>query len=410
MSLAPPRSTPSGTPDFRGESTSLLSALTTLRRSLHQQPEVGLELPRTQRAVLDALDGLGLEVSTGRSLTSVVAVLRGAEAGPTVLLRGDMDALPVAEDNDLEYRSENGAMHACGHDLHTAGLVGAARLLAAHRDRIAGSVVFMFQPGEEGWNGASRMLAEDVLTASGQHPEAAYAVHVGTGEWGVFRTRPGTLMASSNTVRVTLTGRGGHGSNPAAALDPVPALAELVLAMQSLITRRVGVHDPAVLSVTRLQAGETENVIPERASLAGTLRTFSDQTLDLLEHELSRLSHGVAAAHGLTAAFELTRDYPVTTTDPAVTERVEELIRSRFGEERYQRLEEPFLGSEDFSFVLNEVPGCYVVLGARPAHVVEGSAYPHSPQVLFDDAVLPDQAALLALLAWQHVGVERDGD
>ncbi|WP_300676853.1 M20 family metallopeptidase [Nocardioides sp.] len=392
------------TPDFRAEAQDLLAPLRALRRTLHQHPEVGLDLPRTQRAVLDALDGLDLEITTGTSLTSVVAVLRGAAPGPTVLLRGDMDGLPVVEDTAEEWRSTNGAMHACGHDLHTAGLIGAARLLAAHRDQIAGTVVLMFQPGEEGWNGASRMLEEGVLDVAGERPVAAYAVHVGTRDQGLFSTRPGAVMASSNRVRVTLTGRGGHGSSPANALDPVPALAELVLAMQSMMTRRVGAYDPAVLSVTMLSAGETENVIPEKASLRGTLRTFSTATLDLIETELARLAHGIASAHGLSAEFELTRDYPVTVNDAEASARVAGVVVKAFGAERYEELPEPFMGSEDFAFVLDQVPGCYVILGARPHDVAPGGAYAHSPQVRFDDAVLSDQAALLALLAWEHVG------
>lgn len=392
------------TPDFRAAAAALLPALQELRRDLHQHPEVGLDLPRTQQKVLEALADLDVEVTTGKELTSVVAVVRGARPGPTVLLRGDMDALPVHEEVDLPYRSTNDAMHACGHDLHTVGLVGAARLLAAHRDRLAGSVVLMFQPGEEGWNGASLMIEEGVLEAAGQLPERAYAVHVGTGPRGLFMTKPGPVLASATTVEVTLHGRGGHASAPAEALDPVPALAELVLAMQSMVTRKVDVVDPAVLTVTRLSAGDANNVIPDRASLGGTLRTFSMATLDKVEAELRRLVDGVAAAHGLTAEVTISRDYHATVNDEEATAQVDALIREVFGPERHVTIPSAYMGSEDFSFVLERVPGCYVFLGALPEHVPPGTVYPHAPQVEFDDSVLADQAALLAHLAWQHLG------
>ncbi len=391
-------------PDFRSEARGLLDSLQTLRRAMHEHAEVGLDLPLTQQSVLDALADLGLEITTGKALTSVVAVLRGAKPGPTVLLRGDMDALPIEEDNDLEYRAANGAMHACGHDLHTAGLVGAAQLLAAHRDELAGSVVFMFQPGEEGWGGAQLMLEEGLLEASGEIPIRAYAVHVGTGPRGIFSTRPGPILASSSTIRATLEGRGGHASSPSYALDPVPALAELVLAMQSVVTRRVDVLEPAVLTITQLSAGQADNVIADRASLSGTLRTFTSATLDLLRVELNRATQGVAAAHGLTASFELISGYQVTHNDEAATTEAEDLIRATFGDERYQRLPNPHMASEDFSFVLGKVPGVFVFLGALPDHIQPGTVHQHSPRVVFDDSVLGDQAALLAQLAWQHLG------
>ena len=254
-------------PDFPREATAIAADLVALRRALHRDPEVGNDLPRTQTRVLEALDGLPLEITTGDSLTSVVAVLRGSRPGPTVLLRGDMDALPVREDNDLDYRSTNGAMHACGHDLHTAGLVRAARLLSAHREELAGNVVFMFQPGEEGPGGAEPMVAEGVLDAAGVRADAAFAVHVLPGERGVFTLRPGPIMAGSNVLRVTFHGAGGHGSQPQTALDPVPPLVEFCQALQVMITRRFSVFDPVVAAITNLSAGEAVNVIPASASM-----------------------------------------------------------------------------------------------------------------------------------------------
>lgn len=394
------------TPDFRAAAAALLPDLVDLRRTLHQDAEIGLDLPLTQAHVLTALEGLGLEIHQGTGTTSVVAVLRGGAPGPVVLLRGDMDALPVVEENDLEYRSVNGNMHACGHDLHTAGLVGAARLLAAERENLRGTVVFMFQPGEEGYGGAKVMLAEGLLEIAGQRPDAAYAVHVGTGTRGLFFSRPGPLMASSNSIEITLHGQGGHGSNPSQTRDPVPALAELTLALQTMVSRTVSVNDPVVFSVTMLHTGTAFNVIPASATLGATLRTFSTEAIDLVEEGVRRVAAGIASAHRLTAEVTVNRQYPVTVTDPAITARARAVIETHFGADRYQERTEPIMGSEDFSFVLNEIPGAYLLLGALPDHIAPGTTYPHSSAVQFDDAVLADQAAVLALCAWDRLTAE----
>ncbi|MGQ7296217.1 M20 metallopeptidase family protein [Quadrisphaera sp. KR29] len=390
----------------------LLPDLVALRRALHADPEVGLQLPRTQAAVLDALAGLGLEISTGpagSATTGVVAVLRGGAvpAGaprPSVLLRGDMDALPVVERSDLPYASTNGAMHACGHDLHVAGLVGAARLLASRREELAGDVVLMFQPGEEGFGGAKIMVEEGVLAASGTHPSAAYGVHVAPGRRGVFTTRPGPLMAGSNQLHVTVTGAGGHGSRPYAALDPVPALAELVTALHAMVTRRFDVFDPVVLSVTQLSAGEAVNVIPPSARLGATVRTLSDASVQRLREETARLAHGIAAAHGCTAEVSFEVQYPVTANDAGAAATALAVVRGLLGEDRGQLMTNPLMGSEDFSFVLQRVPGAFLFLGASPDGVDPATAaWNHSPLVVFDDAVLADQSAALAALALHHL-------
>ena len=249
--------------DLVAEGQALLPALQELRRDLHAHPEVGLDLPRTQETVLTALEGLPLEITTGVETTSVVAVLRGTgpgrpeEGAQAVLLRGDMDALAVEERTDEPFRSENGNMHACGHDLHTAGLVGAARLLSAYRDELDGDVVFMFQPGEEGFNGASVMIREGVLDAAGVRVSAAYGVHVLVRENGMVATKPGTLQAGSNVLTVTVHGEGGHGSQPHNATDPVPAIGEMIGALQTMVTRTFDVFDPVVMSITRLQCRGT---------------------------------------------------------------------------------------------------------------------------------------------------------
>jgi amidohydrolase len=259
--------------------------LRAFRRAMHTEPEIGLDLPRTQERVLAALDPLGLELSTGTATTSVTGVLRGGGANPskqrpTVLLRADMDALPVQELVDVDYRSHiDGAMHACGHDLHTAMLVGAARLLAARRGELPGDVVLMFQPGEEGFGGGKIMVEEGVLEAAGRRVDAAYGMHVFSAlePYGRFATKPGTMLAASDALAVTFRGKGGHGSSPHGAKDPVPAAAELITALQTTVTREFSIFDPIVVTVGVLRAGTKRNVIPDEAYVEATVRTFSPE-------------------------------------------------------------------------------------------------------------------------------------
>jgi amidohydrolase len=389
---------------LREDAARLLPELVDLRRRLHRIPEVGFDLPQTQAVVLAELADLGLEITTGSDLGSVTAVLRGAEDGPSVLLRGDMDALAIVEETGLEYASVNGAMHACGHDLHVAGLVGAARLLAAQRESIAGSVVFMFQPGEEAGGGAPLMIRDGVLDAAGTRVEAAYGIHVGPGERGTFQLKPGTIMAGANVLKITVHGRGGHGSRPHQAVDPVPAVAEIVLALQSWVTRRVDVFDPVVLSVTKLFASEVVNVIPEQAGLAATLRTLSEASMAQAQAELPPLIERIAAAHGCAADVEVIIGYPVTVNTAPETAAATAVLRDEFGDDRVEELAVPWMASEDFSFVLREVPGTFLFLSATPPHVdPDDIPMNHSPHAVFDDAVLGDQAAALAALALRHV-------
>ena len=394
--------------NLRADAAAMREDLVALRRELHQIPEIGLDLPRTQERVLAALDGLPLEVSTGTSLSSVIAVLRGrnldppAEARPVVLLRGDMDALPIDEHSGEAYRSRNaGAMHACGHDLHTAGLLGAARLLCAHRGELAGDVVFMFQPGEEGFDGAGHMIAEGVLTAAGRPVDAAYGLHVTS--WlfprGMFTSRPGSLMAASAGLFVRVVGAGGHGARPQDALDPVPAACEMVTALQAMVTRRFDVFDPVVITVGMFHAGAKRNIIPDDATFEATIRAFSSATRDRVGELAVRLCQNVAAAHGLRAEVRFDAEYPATVNNGAEHAFVAETVREVFGEERFSYLDNPLTGSEDFSRVLERVPGAYLFLGACPSDDPAAAEPNHSPRAVFDDSVLGDGAALLAELA-----------
>jgi len=380
-----------------------------LRHRLHRRPEIGLELPETQRAVLDALEGLPLEISTGSSCSSVTAVLRGTgPAGgnggpkPVVLLRGDMDALPVQEATGVEFASTiDGAMHACGHDLHTAMLVGAARLLSAHRDALPGDIVFMFQPGEEGWDGAGHMLAEGVLDAAGPRVQRAYGVHVIAGKLPrhQFTTRPGTLMAASDGLFVTVRGSGGHGSAPHRAKDPVSVAAEIITALQAMVTRQFDIFDPVVITVGSFHAGTRRNIIPEEAVFDATVRSFSRAARERVQAASVQLCEAIAAAHGLTAEARYNTEYPVTVNDAAQTAFATGVVTDVFGEDRFTPMPDPEAGAEDFSRVLEEVPGCYLFLGACTTDDYDAAEDNHSPHAAFDDAVMTDGCLLHANLA-----------
>ncbi|MDR8407688.1 M20 family metallopeptidase [Nonomuraea sp. 3-1Str] len=381
--------------------------LVSLRRALHADPELGLALPLTQRRVLDALGGLPLEIALGAASTSVTAVLRGrgkrpAEEGPVVLLRADMDALPVQEQTALPYASrEPGVMHACGHDLHTAMLVGAAHLLCAARDELPGDVILMFQPGEEGHDGAAVMLSEGVLEAAGTPPLAAYALHMqSVRRAGVFATRSGTVLSGTARMRVTVHGKGGHGAVPHRALDPVPPLAEMITAVHALVTRRFDAFDPVVVTVGHVSAGSHGTAIPASAFFEATVRTYSERNRVAARRLLRELVTGIAAAHGTTAEIEYDAELPVTVTDPAETAFAGDTIQQLWGAQRLAAMPHPHPASEDFSRVLAQVPGAFVFLGARPARLGRDEAQEnHSPLAEFDDVVLDDGARLLAELA-----------
>jgi amidohydrolase len=374
-----------------------------LRRRIHRRPEIGLALPRTQEAVLRAIEGAGCEVRLGERTTSVTATLAGARPGPTILLRGDMDALPMPEDTGLPYASEvEGAMHACGHDAHTAMLAGAVHLLAARRDRLAGRVVFMFQPGEEGYHGA-RVMIEEGLLAGADAPAAAFAMHTGARfEAGVVGGRPGPMLASADTLRVVVRGRGGHASAPHDCLDPIPIACEIVQAFQTLVTRRVNAFEPAVVTVAKIEAGTTRNVIPETAHLLGTVRTVSDRTRAGVLDGVRRLAEGIAAAHGAAAEVEIVRGYPVTVNDADFTTFALDVARELIGPDRVRVMPHPVMGAEDFSYVLERVPGAMVNLGTRP----DGPG-PHAPnhsnRMLLNEAPLATGIALHAAVALRYL-------
>jgi amidohydrolase len=387
--------------------------LVQIRRTLHREPELGLQLPRTQERVLESLDGLPLEVTTGESSTSVTAVLRGTGAGDrkAVLLRGDMDALPVAERSGSEFAAAGETMHACGHDLHTAMLVGAARLLSTQREKLHGDVVFMFQPGEEGYDGAAHMVKEGVLDATGRRADAAFAIHVTSGMLpaGLFATRPGPVMSAADVLRVTVRGAGGHGSSPHRAKDPIPAACEMVTALQTFVTRRFDIFDPVVVTIGAFHAGSQHNIIPDSAYFEATVRSFSHDAHARILAESEQVCRGIAAAHGLEVDAECAELYPVTINTPAQVAAVERMIADVHGDGRFIELPNPVAGSEDFSRVLDQVPGAMVFLGATlPERDPATAPFNHSPEAAFDDAVLADGVALYAEFALRSLSGRTD--
>jgi hippurate hydrolase len=388
-------------PTLVAEAGGLVDAAVELRRRIHRHPETGLDLPVTQEVLLDALDGLGLNLATGTATTSVVATLDGERPGPTTLLRADMDALEMPEDSGLDFASEvDGKMHACGHDAHVAMLVGAAGLLAARRSELGGRVVFMFQPGEEGHGGARVMLSEGLLSTYGA-VDRAFAIHITPIiTSGLVACRAGTMLASCDEFQIKVIGRGGHASMPHDATDPVPVACEIVTALQAMVTRVVPAFDPAVVTVTRINAGTAFNVIPESVTCDGTIRSVSERSRDTVIAGLRKVAENVAAAHGCRAEVDLIEDrhYPVTVNDSGSAERTLAVAESLIGPERVLRMPSPVMGAEDWSYVLQQVPGSMAFLGAAPP----GVAHPapnHSNRMVIDEAALATGIALHTAMA-----------
>ena len=377
------------------QAQALAPRIVALRRAIHAEPELGLETPLTLAKVRAELAGLPLEWREGTSCTGAVATLRGAMPGPGVLLRGDMDALPMPEETGLDFASAiPGRMHACGHDTHTAMLAGAARILAERRDDLAGEVRFMFQPGEEGFHGARFMIEDGLLDPL---PDAAFALHIMPNyKHGVLVSRAGALLAAADMLELAVEGRGGHASMPHQTRDPVPVACEIVTAIQAMVTRRYEAAEATVVTVTRLDAGSAHNVIPDRAVLKGTIRTLSTERRQAVRDDLKRLAEGIAAAHECRATVTVTDGFPPTINDPRAVDLFEAVAGELPGG-MFERMEHPIMGAEDFSYVLEKVPGAMAVLGVAAEDADWARCYGiHSSRMVVDEAVLPRGAAILA--------------
>ena len=385
------------------EARALLPMIVDLRRDIHREPELGLDLPRTQAKVLSALRDLPLRIRTGQRTTSITADI-GTGDENAIVLRADMDALPLQEDTDVPFASQEvGKMHACGHDAHTAMLVGAARLLARRADALQGTVRLMFQPGEEGYGGAVVMLEEGLLDID---PRAAFALHAAP-RWasGTILVRGGPCLASSDNFTLVVRGRGGHASMPHLAADPVPVACEIVTALQTFVTRNVNAFEPGIVTVAKIEAGTTYNVIPESAVLKGTIRTVAPATRKQVFAGLERLVRGIAEAHGLTAEAHIDEGYPVTVNDPSFAGFVLDVSQRLLGPEATQEMTHPQMAAEDFSYVLERIPGAMASLGSRPPQFGEGDApNAHSNRYLLDEQAMVNGIAMYAQVALEFLG------
>ena len=391
---------------FLEEARELLPAAVALRRRIHAKPELGLDLPLTTQAVLDELSGLDVEIARGTSTSGLIVSLTGkragAQTGRTILLRGDMDALPMPEETGLDYASEfAGRMHACGHDSHTAMLTQAVHLLHRHRDELAGTVKFMFQPGEEGHGGARLMLADGLVEAD-PRPDAAFALHIWPSiKAGAILGKPGPMMASADVWSIKVRGRGGHASMPHEAVDPIPVAFEIGLALQAFVTRRMDIADPVVLTCTKLTAGTTYNVIPEIAEMLGTLRATSEEARARAHDGIRRVASNIAAAHLCEAEVTIRRGYPVTVNDAGFVDFARGVATDLLGADNYIDRPSPIMGAEDFSYVLQRIPGCMMFLGVMPdGHDGQDHVAPcHSNRMILNEDCMAVGIAMHASIA-----------
>ncbi len=383
--------------DFRREAESLFPEMVALRRDFHRFPELGFEETRTAGIVAEELARLGLEVQRGVGQTGVVGLLEGPEDGPTVLLRFDMDALPIQEESEVEYRSEvPGVMHACGHDGHTAMGLTIARLMARYQDRMAGRLKFMFQPAEEGLGGAFAMIADGVL--QNPRPDVVLAMHLWNPEArGKVRVVSGPCMASSSVFTITVQGKGGHGAAPHLAIDPILAAAQIVSALQSIVSRNINPQDSVVVSIGEFRAGTTFNVIPDRAELKGTVRSYNQDLHRQVYRRILEMARSMATAFSCTATMETIAIVAAVHNDPGPTAVVRAAAERLMGADNI--VEHRTMASEDMGYVLEEVPGCYFFIGSGDE--ANGPVYPHHhPRFDFDErAMIDGVATMLAAVA-----------
>lgn len=370
-----------------------------LRRDLHAHPELRFEEHRTAEVVAGELQALGYQVVRGLGGTGVVATLPGQDPRRGIVLRADLDALPISEANDFAHAScTQGVMHACGHDGHTVMLLGAARVLK-QMPTLPGSVHFVFQPGEEGGAGARKMIDDGLFT---QFPtEAVFGMH----NWptlpaGQFGLRTGPIMAAGSRLKITITGRGAHAAQPHLGIDPIPLACSVVLQCQTIAARHKDPVDPAVISVCMFHAGDTDNVIPDRAELRGTIRTLSSGLQQKLQEDIRRMCEALAAAYGAQVEVEFFQYYPATVNTPAETDFCADVIRDTFGDARLRTGIPANMTSEDFGFMLEERPGTYVLIGNAPAGRPSHSL--HHPHYDFNDEIIEEGVRYWVALAQRY--------
>lgn len=375
------------------EAAGLQSQLVEWRRTLHQIPEIGINLPQTVSFVKERLEEMGVSYKVYEDISCIEAII--GSGGKCFLLRSDMDALPVKEEADVAFRSTNGCMHGCGHDMHAAILLGAVKLLKSHESELKGTVKLLFQSGEEVFKGARAAVEGGVL--ENPHVEAAFAVHViAMMPAGVMMTGK-EPMSSVDGFKITLTGHGGHGSMPEACVDPINAAVQVYLALQSLMAREVGGTEEAVLTIGQLTAGDVANVIPERAVLQGTLRTFKKEVRERIVKRIREVSEGVAMTYRCKVEYEVLSACPSVITDDAVTAQVEESIKSLLPQAQVIHGSHG-MGSEDFAEITDKVPGAYYMLGAGPEDPAKRLGQ-HNPKIEFNEDVLSTGAAIYAKTA-----------
>jgi amidohydrolase len=390
--------------EFKREAEALFPELVRWRRDFHQHPELGFQEQRSAGIIAEHLHDLGLEVSTGIGKTGVVAMIEGngiPEDAPTVLLRFDMDALPIEEENDLPYRSQNpGVMHACGHDGHMAIGMGVAQILSKHRHTLRGRVKLVFQPAEEGLGGALAMINDGVL--NDPVPSAAYGLHL----WSRLPlnhvvVQPGPLWANADMFRLTVQGKGGHGAIPHETVDATLVASHIVVAWQSIVSRNVNPQETAVVSVGKLHSGNASNIISERAELAGTIRSFTQEMRSHLLRRLEEMASAIAQGFGATARFEYIGGCPVTQNSEAGAALMKEVAEQVVAPEQVIQIA-PMMVGEDMSEFLNRAPGCFILVGASDP--TEGWHSPHhNPTFNFDERMLPTGVAVLAGAAVAHL-------
>ncbi len=391
-------------PDFRHQAETLFDEMVAMRRDFHRHPELGFQETRTSRIVAEKLTELGLEVQRGVGQTGVVGLIEGARPGPTILLRFDMDALPIQEETDHDFSSDNpGVMHACGHDGHIAMGLAVAKIMAQYQEQMAGTLKFMFQPAEEGLGGAFAMIAGGVL--DNPKPDVALAMHVWTPEpYGNVRVVEGPCMASSSVFTITVQGKGGHGAAPHMAIDPILAGAHIITALQSIVSRNVNPQDSVVVSIGQFDAGTTFNVIPDRAVLKGTVRSYNDKLHRQAYRRILEMATDMSKAFHCTINMETIAIVAAVVNAPEPTAVVRKAAVQIMGEESI--VEHRTMASEDMGYVLEEIPGCYFFVGAGNG---KKYAFPHHhPKFDFDERALIDGVAIMTQAAANYVLNDED--